>query len=75
MVGSAMMTNVRRISRYLDLKREHEMVQKQGQEKHKSPEASPLFPFLLNIKFKFSLFAEKLLAVGPFRLVNLSLLQ
>ena len=75
MVGSAMMTNVRRISCYLDLKREQEMVQKLGQERQKSPEAFPLFSFLLNIKFTFSLFAEKILAIGPFRLVNLSLLQ
>ena len=55
MVGSAMMTNVRRISRYLGLKREQEMAQKQGQERQKNPEASPLFPFLLNINFYFSL--------------------
>jgi hypothetical protein len=75
MVGSAIMTNVRRISRYLDLKREQDMVQKQGKKDQKCSEKSSLFSFLLNTKFDLSLFAIKILSLSPFRLVNLSLLQ
>ena len=45
MVGSAIMTNVRRISRYLDLKTEQEMVQEQGKKGQKCSENSPLYFF------------------------------
>jgi hypothetical protein len=38
MVGSAIMTYVRHISRYLDLKTEHETVRKQGNKGQKCPE-------------------------------------
>jgi hypothetical protein len=75
MVGLAIMTNIRRISRYLDLKREQEMVQKQGNKGQKCPENSPLFSILLNTKFNLSLFAIQILAISPLGLVNLSLLQ
>ena len=75
MVGSAIMTNVRRISRYLDLKTEQEMVQKQGNKGQKCPENSPLYSFLLNTKFNLSLFVIKIYAISPFRLVNSCLLQ
>ena len=69
------MTNVRRISRYPYLKREEEMVQKQGSKGQKCPENSPLFSFLLSTIFNLSLFAVKILSISPYRLVNLSLLQ
>ena len=75
MLGSAIMTNVRRISRYLDLKREQELVQKQGIKGQNGSDNSPLFSLLLNTKFNLPLFAIKILAISPFRLVNLSLLQ
>lgn len=75
MVGSAMMANVRRISRYLDLKREQEMVQKQGQEGSKQPENAPFLSFLLSTKSKFSIFLVNSLTISPFKTINLSLLQ
>ena len=75
MMGSAIMANGRRISRYLDLKTEQKMVQKEGNKGQKCPENSPLYSFLLNTKFNLSLFAIKILAISPFRLVNVSLLR
>jgi hypothetical protein len=61
MVGLAMMTNVRRISRYLNLKREHEMLQKQGKEEQICPKNSALFSYLVKIKSKISSLTEKYL--------------
>ena len=52
MVGSAIMTNVRRISRYLDLKTEQEMVQKQGNKGQKCSENSPYVFFFVEHKIK-----------------------
>jgi len=75
MVGSAMMTNVKRISRYLDLKREQVMVQKQGQEGQKKPESAPLLSLLLYSKLKFLLFLANSLRISPVMLFNLSFLQ
>jgi hypothetical protein len=47
LVGSAMMTNVRRIQRYLDTRRRQEMDQKQFQKVQESPRVSPLSSFFV----------------------------
>jgi len=52
MVVSAMMTNGRRISRFLNLKREHEMLQKQGKEEQIRPKNSALFSLLVKNKIQ-----------------------
>jgi hypothetical protein len=59
MVVSAMMTNGRRISRFLNLKREHEMLQKQGKEEQIRPKNSALFSYVVKIKSKISSLTEK----------------
>jgi len=74
-VGSAMMTNVRRISRYLDPKREQKMGKKPGQKSQKSSETSPSSPFLFDKIYNFVTFKTKISDNNPFRLSDLTLLQ
>jgi hypothetical protein len=75
MLGSAIMTNVRRITRYLDLKREQDMVQKQAKKDQKCSEKSSLFSFLCDEISDLLSFMLKNIAISPFRLVNSSLFQ